>query len=236
MRASLASPSACRFALVFALVATLSGCGGSSQRGNGVATKTPAQIVALAQAAVAGAATVHVAGSIVSDGKPISIDMELVAGKGGEGRIVLEGLSIDLVNADGALYIKGGSAFYSRFVGARAAGLLQGKWLKGSADGEAMAPLASLTDLLKLLDSTLADHGTLSRGPDATVDGQKAVGLTDPAQGGTLYVAATGVPYPLEIVKPGAAGGRVVFDRWNRPVTLTPPAGAINIKQLQSAR
>jgi hypothetical protein len=236
MRASPASPPACRFALVFALVATLSGCGGSSQRGNGVATKTPTQIVALAKSAVAGAATVHVAGSIVSEGEPISIDMELVAGKGGEGRIVLEGLSIDLVNADGALYIKGGSAFYSRFASTRAAALLQGKWLKGSADGEAMAPLASVTDLGKLLDSALADHGTLSRGPDATVDGQKAVGLTDLAKGGTLYVAATGVPYPLEIVKPDAAGGGVVFDRWNRPVTLTPPASAINIKQLQSGR
>jgi hypothetical protein len=236
MRASLASLPAYRFALVFALAATLAACGDSSQRGNGVATRTPAQILALARSAVAGAATVHVAGSIVSDGKPISINMELVAGKGGEGRIVLEGLGIDLVNADGALYIRGASAFYSRFAGPRAAAVLQGKWLKGAADGEAMAPLASLTDLGKLLDSALAAHGALSRAPATVIDGQKVVGVTDLANGGTLYVAATGVPYPLEIAKSAGGGGRLFFDRWNRPVTLTPPASAINVKQLQSGR
>jgi hypothetical protein len=236
MCAALASHSASRLALGFVLAATLAGCDGSSQTGNGVATKTPAQILALAKSAVAGAATVHVAGSIVSDGKPISINMELVAGKGGEGRIVLEGLGIDLVNADGALYMRGGSAFYSRFAGRRAAGVLQGKWLKGAADGEAMAPLASLTDLGTLLDSALAAHGALSRGPVTAIDGQKAVGVTDLADGGTLYVAATGVPYPLEIAKSAAGGGNVLFDRWNRPVTLALPASAINVKQLQSGR
>jgi hypothetical protein len=233
MCATLASRTGSRFVLALALAATLAGCAGSSQPDNGVATKTPAQILALAESAVAGAATVHVAGSIVSDGKPISINMELVAGKGGEGRIVLEGFGVDLVNADGALYIRGGRAFDSRFAGPRAADALQGKWLKGSAGGQAMAPLASLTDLGKLLDGTLGAHGALSRGPATTIGGQKAVAVADLANGGTLYVAATGVPYPLEIAKSGAGGGRVVFDRWNRPVTLTPPAGAINIKQLQ---
>jgi hypothetical protein len=213
----------------------LTGCAGSSSSGNGVATKTPAQIVAAAESAAAGAATVHVAGSIVNEGKPISLDMELVAHKGGTGRLTLEGLSIELIGLDRALYINGSSAFYSRFASPADARLLQGKWLKGPAQGGALTSLASLTDLSELLENTLADHGTLSRAGTATVSGQKAVGVSDLAKGGTLYVSTIGTPYPIEIVE-GAGGGTIVFDRWNKPVSLTAPAQAINIDQLQSDR
>ncbi len=230
------TPAGYRCALALALAATLAGCASSSRSSNGVASKTPAEILALAKSAAAGAATVHVAGSIVNGGRPISINMELVAGKGGQGRVALDGFSIELVDADRLLYVKGSSGFYSRLAGPNAARALQGRWLRGPADSEAMAPLASLTDLGKLLDSALAEHGTLSRGAEATVNGEQAVGVTDPAAGGTLYVAATGSPYPLEVFKSGAGGAKIVFDRWNRPVTLTPPRGAIDVEQLQSGR
>jgi hypothetical protein len=49
-------------------------------------------------------------------------------------------------------------------------------------------------------------------------------------------VAATGQPYPVEIAKPGAAGGTVKFNRWNTPVKLTPPAGALDIGQLEKGQ
>ena len=124
---------ACRALGGVLAAAALAGCGSSSSSGNGVASKTPAQIVAVAKSAAAGAATVHVAGSIVSGGKPISLDMELVAGKGGKGRLSLEGLSIELIDVDRAVYINGNAAFYSHFAGAAAARALQGKWLKASS-------------------------------------------------------------------------------------------------------
>jgi hypothetical protein len=216
--------------------AALAGCGSSSSSGNGVASKTPAQIVALAKSAAAGAATVHVAGSIVSEGKPISLDMELVAGKGGKGRLSLGELSIELIDVDRAVYINGSAAFYSHFVGAAAARLLQGKWLKASAASGVLASLASLTELGKLIDSTLASHGALSPAGTTTVNGQSAVGVTDLAKSGTLYVATTGTAYPIELLKAGAEGGKIVFDRWNQPVSLAVPANAININQLQSGR
>ena len=98
MRLRLAPFAACALALTPA--AALAGCGSSLSASNGVASKTPAQILASARSAAAGAATVHVAGSIVSEGKPISLDMELVARKGGEGRITLDGLSIQLIEVD----------------------------------------------------------------------------------------------------------------------------------------
>jgi hypothetical protein len=231
MRLRLPSPARPLLALVLA-VGLLGGCGGSST-GNGVASKTPAQILAASMAAANGAATVHIAGSIVSEGKPLSIDMELLRERGGHGRITLEGLSIDLIRVDRIVYINGSAAFYRHVAGPAAAQLLQGKWLKAPASAGNFSSLASLTNLGRLIDTTLAAHGTLARGATTTVDGQKVVAVNDVSDGGTLYVAATGSPYPIEIVKRGGAGGRIVFDRWNKPVVLAPPANAININALR---
>jgi hypothetical protein len=217
------------------LAVALWGCGSSSSSSNGVASKTPAQIVAAAESAAAGAATVHVAGSILSGNEPISLDMELVADKGGKGRLALEGLSIELVDVDRAIYIKGNAAFYRRFAGPAAAGLLPGKWLKARSERGPLASLASLANLSRLIDGTLSRHGTLSRAATTTVAGQRAVGVSDAAGGGTLYVASTGTPYPIAIVQ-RAGGGRLVFDRWNKPVSLAAPANPISVSQLQRHR
>ena len=227
-------PLAARLALAPLLAAAvLSGCGSSSS-GNGIASKSPEQIVAAARAAADGAATVHVSGSLRSEGKPLAIDMELVKGKGGRGSITLEGVSINLVRVGGAVYINGSQAFYKRIAGPAAAKLLQGKWLKAPENSGNFASLASLTDLSKLIDTTLASHGKLARDGTKTIDAQKVVAVTDVSQGGTLYVATVGTPFPIEIAKDGGSGGRITFDRWNKPVTLTAPANAININQLQN--
>jgi hypothetical protein len=97
-----------------------------------------------------------------------------------------------------------------------------------------LGALAGFTDLKKLFNQLLSSHGTLVKGPITTARGMKAVPLTDRTKGGTLYVAATGKPYPIEVVNGGADNGQITFDRFNQPVSLTPPAGAIDMSQLQS--
>ena len=218
-------------AVVAVLVVALAGCGSSSPSGNGVAAKSPAEIVAAARAAVAGAATVHVSGSILSEGKPISLDMELVSGKGGKGQISAEGLRVDLIAVEKAVYVNGSSSLYARLAGPAAAKVLQGHWLKVPSSSPSFGSLSAVTSLSGLVDTTLAAHGTLTRAPARKIEGRPAVGVSDPSHRGTLYVAATGEPYPLEITKSGS-GGRIVFDRWNQPVTLTPPPDPINVNEL----
>jgi hypothetical protein len=217
------------------LAAMLAGCGGgsSSSSENGVASKSPADIVAAAKAAADAAASVHLAGA-VNEGTPLSLDLELLSGKGGRGRITQNGLSFELVTFAGTVYIKGSPEFYRHIGGPAAAQLFQGKWLKAPASSGEFASITSLTDLRKLLDTTLASHGTLANGGTATVKGQKAVVVKDVSKGGRLYVATTGTPFPLEIARGGASGGSIVFDRWNQAVTITPPLNAINITQLKT--
>jgi hypothetical protein len=219
------------------LMATvLGGCGSSSSgssSGNGIASKAPAEIVALAKVAADGASSVHVAGSIVSGGSPITLDLELLAGKGGRGRISENGLSFNLIQVGGTAYISGSPAFYSHFGGPAAAQLFQGKWLKAPTSNGSFSTLGSLTNLSQLVESALASHGTLLKGATSTVNGQQVIAVTDASHGGTLYVATTGKPYPIQVRKSGASGGKILFDRWNAPVPLVAPKNAIDLSQLQ---
>jgi hypothetical protein len=218
-------------------LASVAGCGSSSSNGSssgGLAAESATQIVTAAQTAADSAKTVHVVGSIVNAGAPIELDMELVNGEGGRGRLAENGLSFELVELGGYVYIKGSRAFYSHVAGAAAAQLLDGKWLKASANSGTFSSLTSLTDLRKLLDSTLTSHGTLTKGATSTVEGQQAIAIKDATRGGTLYVATSGTPYPLQIAKTGSSGGKIVFNRWNEPVTLKAPPGAVDLAQLRS--
>ncbi len=218
------------------IAAVLAGCGGSSSSsGNGVADKAPAEILAATKAASDTATSVHVAGSIVSDKSPITLDMNLLAGKGGRGQLSESGLAFELIQVGGTVYIKGSPAFYKHIGGTAAAQLLQGKWLKAPSSDANFASLSQLTDLRQLVDQTLASHGSLKKSGTATIAGQKVVGITDTTKGGTLYIATTGKPYPIEISKGGSGGGKITFDRWNSSVTLAAPKNAIDVTQLQSA-
>lgn len=221
-------------ACILIALAALAGCGGSSSGGNGVASKSPTDIVAAAKSAADSASSVHVTGSIVNAGTTIALDMELLRGTGGRGRISQNGLSFELVEVGDSVYIKGSPAFYQHFAGGAAAQLLQGKWLKAPANTGSFATLGSLTDLRKLLDSTLASHGTLARGATNKVEGQEVIGVKDLSRGGTLYVATTGKPYPLQITKGGSGGGTVTFNRWDAPVSVAAPANAVDLSQLAS--
>jgi hypothetical protein len=225
------------FALAALLLAVaLAACGGSSSSsGSGIADKSPAAILAATKVAADSAKSVHVSGSIVSGSTPITLDMQLLAGKGGRGQLSQDGLSFELIEVGGTVYIKGSPAFYKHIGGGAAAQLLQGKWLKAPATSSNFASLGQLTNLRQLVDQTLSDHGTLSKSGTTTVKGQKVVGITGKSKGGTLYVAATGKPYPIEITKSGSSADSITFDHWDEPLTLSAPANAIDINALQSA-
>jgi len=231
LRPSLPLPAATVLAIVAVL---LGGCGGSSSSSNGIASKTPTEILSAATAAAEHASSVHVSGSITSAGSPITLDLELVKGKGGRGQISEGGLSFNLILLDDTAYISGSPAFYSHFGGSAAAQLLEGKWLKAPASSGTFSSLGSLTDLNQLLNTALSDHGALAKGPTTTINGQPVLSVTDASHDGTLYVATTGKPYPIEISKSGATGGKISFGSWNAPVTLAAPKDAIDLSALES--
>jgi hypothetical protein len=225
----------CSASGILAAIVTVvvAGCGGSSgPSSNGVERKSPDGIVTAARNAIESVRSVHVAGNLMNGGSRITLDLNLVNGKGGQGSMAQDGLSFQVVRVGGEMYIDGTIAFWQRFAGNAAAQLLSGKWIKARAGGR-LATLATLTDLQKLFAQLLSSHGRLAKGSVSTVRGQRVIAVKDITNGGTLYVATTDDPYPIEIVKNGSNGGRLAFDHFNQPVTLKPPSDAIDISQLQ---
>lgn len=212
----------------------LVGCGSSSSAGNGVADKSAEEIVSEAKNAADGASSVHVSGSVNSGGSPVTLDLNLASSKGASGRISQNGSTFKIVIDGGTAYISGSDAFYRKLGGAAAAQLLAGKWLKVSTNTPEFASFSSLTNMRKLLDTVLVGHGSLQKGATTTIRGQQAVAVKDTTRGGTLYVATTGKPYPLQISKGGSEAGTIAFDKWDEPVAIAPPASSVNLSELKS--
>jgi hypothetical protein len=210
-----------------AAVVLLAGCGSSGPKSNGEASKSAKQIVADAQAAALGASAVHVSGSA---GANLVVNLHLVAGKGGEGQMRANGLTFQIVRIGNEAYFKGGSNFWRHIGGGAAAALLKGRWLKAPAASSRLISLTPLTDIVKLFNAIFATHGTLVVGKATSVSGHPAIAVVDKTQGGTLFVATTGKPYPLALRKRGS--GSITFDEWDAPVTLKTPSNAVDISKL----
>jgi hypothetical protein len=208
----------------------VAGCGGASD--NGVAAKSPDAIVNAASNSVSGVKSVHVSGSVTSNSSPITLDLSLVAGKGGGGQMSESGLSFKIIDLNNVVYLNGSDAFWRHVGGNAAAQLFHGKWLRAPATGQ-FASIAALTDVRTLFSKLLSGHGTLAKGGTSTVAGQKVIAVRDTTMGGTLYVATTGPAYPIKISKSGSQGGRIVFDRYNQAVSVKQPAGSIDVSNLK---
>jgi hypothetical protein len=210
-----------------AVLAVLAGCGGSSS-GGGIASESPQKILKDSVAAANGLKSVHAAGTINSGGQHITIDIQLVGGVGGQGQITLGGLAFKLVGLNHYAYMQAPPAVWQKAgAPAAAAQQLQGKWLRTPATGQ-FAPIASLTNIHTLFNQLLSQHGkTLKKGDESTVAGRKVVAVTGGQ--GTLYVATTGKPYPVELFKSGSDGGRIDFDRFNQAVSLSAPKNTIDL-------
>jgi hypothetical protein len=199
---------------------------------NGVASLSPSAILAATSKAVAGLKSVHVAGALSSGGEAISFNLDIVSGEGGKGSMSEGGLSFQIIDAGKYVYINASPSFWKHFGGAAAATLFAGKWLKAPSSGQ-FSSLAALTSVSKLFSSLLNTKSTLTRGSVTTVDGQSVVPLTDKVHGGTLYVATNGQPYPIEISKSGASGGKIQFSKFGESIKIAAPAHSIDLSQLK---
>jgi hypothetical protein len=203
-------------ALVAAAAALLAGCGSSGPKSNGEASKTPAQVLADAKQAATSASAVHVVGQLLTGGQPIKLDMTVGGVKKGRGTMSESGLSFDFVRVGDKVFIRGSD-----------------KWLVASATTGPLSSIATLTSVGRLFQQASSGHGKLVNDGETTYRGQKVVAIRDKTRGGILYVAATGTPYPVAIVRSQTANnGAVVFDDWNAPIGVTAPKHAVDLSKL----
>jgi len=218
---------------VLSAVVTLSACGSSSNSSNGEASKSANQIFSDAKRSTESASSVHIAGRVTSGTDNIVLNLIDSPARSG-GTISDNGATFQLILSGATIYLKGSAATMSKLAGDSAAGqLLGGKWLETSKDNKDFGSLAGLFNLSKLIQS-IQPQGTLHKGSVTTIDGQSAIALTDSSHKGTLYVAASGSPYMIELVGGSGEAGTITFDQYRSARPPATPRGAINLDQLES--
>jgi hypothetical protein len=217
-----------RLAVAVLLLLVVAGCGGGST--NGEAKKPAGRVVTDAQQAAARARIVHVVGNGIDNGTPLKLDLWLANGKG-KGHLEERGAGFDVVRIGDTMYVKGSSAFLKRFAGAAAAALLHDRWLKAPATKGPLAALAPLTDKRQFMRASLGQHGKLENRGLTERRGAKVVQIVDTTQGGSLFVAAEGTPYPVALAG-GQAQGNVSFSDWDAGESIVAPKGALDLSKL----
>jgi len=215
------------------IVATvmLAGCG-SGAKSNGEASKTASQVLADALAVTGTAKAVRISGKIVTESGPITVDIRIVRGEGGSGSMSENGLNFDLARIGDKVYIRGSDAFYKKFTGQTGVQLFHGKWLQFRTSDADMSSITPFTDIDTFFHGITSQHGTLRNEGEMTFHGQKAVAIRDTTQGGTLYVAATGKPYPIGITSNGGKSGAILFGNWNASESISAPKNAVDVSKI----
>ncbi len=248
-----------RLVLALASVAVvISGCG-SSANSNGEASKPPEQVLSDASTALRQVHSLRVSGMVTVDKLPTAVTLAVKPPSDLSIAMTQGASSAQMILLASSVYIKMSPEFARRQanVPAPTAALISNRWLK--VPPSAVGGAASLTkqfNLDTLSRCVVENHGSLTRGGTATVNGQPAVVIVDKGDkpGSTpsrLYVATTGPPLPLRAVatgrqRPGGAsdaqcnnggdptrpGEVLTFTDYNKSLNIAPPAGAVDLSQL----
>lgn len=217
-------------ALVAAACALLlAACGGSKPKpASGEAAKPAKQILKDAQLAASQAQSVHATGHGTQGGQKITLEITISSG-GADGKFSLFGGSAELLQIGPKLYLKGDRPFWTHFGGTGLRlSLVTNRWIVAPAASQTFSGFTGLMTMAGFT-SRLAVPGKLVNEGVKSYDGRQAIALRDPSQNGTLYVSATGKPYPIALVG-GKTAVTLVFDHWNQPVALPkPPKHALGV-------
>jgi hypothetical protein len=234
LRALLATPQAVLLGvLCLGLLGGLAGCGSSD---NGVASKPAGEILTAARAAAQNASSVRITGTTSLSGTTLSINASL-AKDHGHARLSLAGIEMEAIRTGETLYSKGNRAYNAQLESTMGIKVPAGVWLKWPVSSRS-ARIGAVTDIKRELHLILNASGTVTKGATVKINGQPAIELKQTATLYTqiLYVATTGNPYPIQLVKHGRETGQTTFTAWNDPVSVSPPSNAIDISQLQHTK
>jgi hypothetical protein len=199
----------------------LTGCGSSPLEG-----KTGPQVADAAADALEAAGSVHVSGTMTTDGQPGEIDL-LLQGDDVLGTLTLQGTDLQLIGSGGALYMQAPTQFWaSAGMPAEVLAMFDGRWVKVPADGLGGVDEFSLTGFTTLLrtptDGAIED--------EVTSDGDVVVVRQE--NGSTLRVSDDDPAYPLEMTNTGDSAGTVTFSRFGETQDIAPPVNPLDLDAL----
>ena len=212
-------------ATIAAAALLLSACGSSPLEG-----KTGPQVADAAADALETAGSVHVAGTMTTDGQAGDIDL-LLQGEDALGSITLDGAEIQLISVGGAVYLKGDPEFWASLgLPAEAVAMFDGEWVTAPGDAAAGFAEFSLSGFADELRNP-SDGEITNEVTSGEVDGEDVV-VVEQEGGGTLKVADDDPSYPLEMSNSGDSAGTVTFSRFGEKQDITAPVGALDLAEL----
>ncbi|MEY9965342.1 hypothetical protein ABIA33_003384 [Streptacidiphilus sp. MAP12-16] len=186
-----------------------------------VATKAIANLKA--------AKSVRMVGNGKSSGTSMSMDVSIAPGRGCTGKISMGSSgSFEIVVIGTKVWMKPDTVFWKSVGGSDPATLkaLTGKYYSTSAKSSGLGSLAGLCDLTKNMTDSIGNVSGATKGPIATVNGQKVIPIDGTGAGGTMDISDSATPLILRVVTTGADNGQLDFTDYNKTLTLTaPPAG-----------
>lgn len=210
------------------IVAGTAACGGSGSPGNPLSGIDPNQITMNAFQNLKNAESVHVTGPESSNGQSYNLNATL--GKSnckGTFATTSKG-SYSILKVNGSTYFSADDTFWKL---AHAAGssltLLDGKYLKVGPDSATLNALGVLCHPSQLASSFTGQvSGMVERG-FTTINGQKALHITDTADPDGVYVSDTASPEVLRL--DAGNNANLYFTDYNAPLNLTAPPASLTL-------
>lgn len=210
------------------IVAGTAACGGSGSPGNPLSGMDPNQITMNAFQNLKNAESVHVTGPESSNGQSYNLNATL--GKSncqGTFATTSKG-SYSILKVNGSTYFSADNTFWKL---AHAAGssltLLDGKYLKVGPDSATLNALGVLCHPSQLASSFTGQvSGMVERGY-TTINGQKALHITDTADPDGVYISDTATPEVLRL--DAGSNANLYFTDYNAPLNLTAPPANLTL-------
>ncbi|MCA2211405.1 hypothetical protein [Jidongwangia harbinensis] len=184
---------------------------------NGIAALSSDKILKRARAAIKGVKSYRFTGKVDAEGERMGLDFK-VSGKDMAGTMDLGKAKVQLLSVRGNQYLKGDRQFWSESTGSAKDGktmakLIGDRWAKIPAEEEGLGELFNAASIDELLTSS----GKVTKGATKEIGGIPAIGLVDKGrEGGTLYIATVGEPYPLRIEAPDGDGQMMTFSDFGK--------------------
>ncbi len=183
----------------------------STAADNGVAALPADQILQRAQTAIKGAPSYRIKGDVKSAGQRAKLEFQ-IRGADLSGSLAMGAAKAELLEVGGQQYVRPNEQFWSMIGDPRKAKELTqstgGKWVKVPAGNKDLSGLFGAANL----EETLGNVGKITKGQAKEIDGVPAIGLDDNGpDGGTLYIATVGEPYPLRLEAEVLTEGNISF-------------------------
>ncbi|MBV8301608.1 MAG: hypothetical protein JOY68_06770 [Candidatus Dormibacteraeota bacterium] len=213
----------------------LGACGSQS---NSITSESASQVAQQVSTALSNQHSVHLKGTIQSNGQSIALDLTAVKPKALEGSLSIAGTGgFKIATSDGNMfYLTPDDQFWQSLAQGNtfAVQLLSGKCISASGSTPGVGQLTNgVSEITGILSPNaggeLSNTNGLTKGNVTTVDGQQVLPLKT-TDGSVLYIATQGQPLPVRADAPG--GGYIDFSQWNSVSSVTTPTGCIDYSQL----